>query len=454
MTPTRIDPASFKDPAGFVFKQDGLYYRHVQPGYATDYDLMMGSGLYKLLVKKGWLIPHEEVTHLPANGAYKILLPQQLAFTSYAYEWSFDMLQDAALVTLKINETAIRHGMILKDATPYNIQFHQGKPVFIDTLSFEKYDTSKPWIAYRQFCEMFLFPLYLENYLQSGLIRLLSIYPDGIPATETARLLPAKSMWNMGTWMHVHLQKAARHSTAKPRQAAAFNAGKLSRLLEHLVGNVAALPGRQHLPSGWSNYYDETILSKEYLDGKVQVFKNLLSQCLYRTALDLGANDGYFSRILADDAALVIAVDFDATCINRLYETLRAEKAKNLLPLIIDLSNPSPAFGFDNSERPSFINRLAVDLVVALALVHHLCITKHIPFGKLAAFFNRFAPQLIIEFIPDTDPKVQQIMGDRQAIFTWYTQEAFEESFLDYFSISASIPISGSSRTLYLMKRK
>ena len=198
-------PASFKDPSGFVFQANDINYRQVNKMYAENYELLFSSGLYKNLTEKKLLIPHKEVSENITQSPdwYKTLLPQQINFISYAYEWSFDQLKDAALLTLKVLKIAVEHGMILKDATPFNIQFNEGRAVFIDTLSFEKYDTTKPWIAYRQFCECFLFPLYLEHYLKSDVQKILSTYLDGIPVDITAKLLPMKSSLNMGVWLHV-----------------------------------------------------------------------------------------------------------------------------------------------------------------------------------------------------------------------------------------------------------
>src|SRR5882672_8110710 len=171
-------PASFKDPSGFMFQRNGKFYRQVNQSYAPDYDLLMSSGLYQKLIGKNLLIPHEETPENFTASAdwYKTLLPQQLSFISYVYEWSFDQLKDAALLTLAIMKTAIGHGMILKDASPFNVQFQEGRAIFIDSLSFEKYDESKPWIAYRQVCEGFLFPLLIGHYLKTDVQKLLTIY--------------------------------------------------------------------------------------------------------------------------------------------------------------------------------------------------------------------------------------------------------------------------------------
>ena len=201
-------PASYKDPSGFIFQASGKFYRQVNKIYAGHYDLLTSSGLSSFLQEKKLLLSHEEVTEniLHSDDWYLTLLPEQVPFTSYPYEWCFEQLKDAALLTLEIVKLSIDKGMILKDATPYNVQFINGKAVFIDTLSFEKYDPSLPWIAYRQFCESFLFPLLLSHYHKTSIQPYLNSYPNGMPVNITAKLLPWKSRLNPGVSLHVFLQ--------------------------------------------------------------------------------------------------------------------------------------------------------------------------------------------------------------------------------------------------------
>ena len=184
--------SSFRDPSGFVFEKDGTLYRQVNNIFKEDFDHFISSGCYDHFIKKQWLVSHEEIVKnfTGSPGWYKTLKPQRVPFISYSSDWCFDMLKDAALLTLQMAKECIQFGVILKDATPYNIQWLDGKAVFIDTLSFERYDASQPWIAYRQFCESFLSPLLLMHYSHQPLQPLLSAYPDGIPLSITSALLP------------------------------------------------------------------------------------------------------------------------------------------------------------------------------------------------------------------------------------------------------------------------
>ncbi len=447
-------PSSFQDPSGFVFQHNGIYYRKVNLNYASHYDVLMRSGLYDHLTKKRWLLTHTELSDnsFPSPDLYKILLPRQLSFISYAYEWSFDMMKDAALLTLSIYKTALAYGMTLKDATPFNIQFLDGRPVLIDTLSFEILDEKKPWVAYRQFCETFLFPLYLEYYLRINIKKTLISCINGIPADVTASLLPLRSKLNAGVWLHVHLQNAikGRHKNSGKEK---FSKAKSERLLEHLQSIIEKLKPRNVISSSWSNYYNESVLSTEYLQSKEKILREFLNEFSYRQVLDLGANDGYFSLILTERATEVVAVDLDSQCINNLYALIKNQRLTKLVPLVIDLANPSPAAGFNNSERAAFADRIHPDLVLALALVHHLVISRNIPLPLLAKWLVQFSPMLIIEFVPPEDIKVQQMTENRGNTFDKYNLLNFEEAFSEYFTTIKKMDIAGSLRTLYFMQR-
>lgn len=449
-------PASFKDPSGFIFEADGKVYRQVNKLYAAQYQQLMQSGLYNTLIANNQLLPHTVVDENITGDTewYTTLLPEQLSFISYPYEWCFDELRDAALLTLSLVRTSLEYGMILKDATPFNIQFHKGRPVFIDTLSFDIYTPSKPWVAYRQFCETFLFPLYLEHYLKIDCIKLLSTYLTGIPVEVTAKLLPNKSKWNLGVRLHVLLQNNIKKNKTTTAAAVVFSKQKLINLVSHLESIIRSLQPGYPPVTTWSNYYEETILGKEYLHQKEMLLKKFVTSLSYTTVADLGANDGYFTRILAEKDKSVIAIDSDSRCINSLYQYIQKQSVPNITALIADLSNPTPAVGFANTERDSLPERLKPDLVLALALVHHLVIGKNIPLIRLAPFFATLAPQLIIEFVPREDEKVKQLLHTREDIFSDYTIENFEHYFSLYFTMKAKEVIPGTTRILYCFVRK
>ena len=354
------DPSSFRDPAGFIFTYQNKLYRQVNAAGAADYDLLMSSGLYAELTRRQWLVQHEEETDaaLIPDEAHKVLLPEQIPHISYPYEWSFHMFKDAAVLTLQIALLAIKHGMTLKDATPFNIQFYKGKPLFIDTLSFERYVPGKPWVAYRQFCEMFAGPLVLAQYNGNAALRFLQTFIDGIPVQQVAKMLPFRSYFNGLCLLDFHLQSLVVSKSVSSNKGYQFSKGKYVNLLRHLKQGFAGLKG----PKGkttWDDYYDVTIASDTYLAEKDRLFREFLSAVEAETAIDLGANNGYFFFIMAEKGMQVTATDFDSNSIDHLYQRMQKEGIKNVLPLIVDLTNPSPAIGWGNKERSAFITRAA-----------------------------------------------------------------------------------------------
>ena len=447
-------PASFKDPSGFVFQVDGQVYRQVNQEYASEYDHLMNSGLYKHLVQKRWLIPHEEIdqnlTETPKW--YKTLRPEQVSTISYPYEWCFEELKDAGLLTLQILRASLEYGMIIKDATPFNIQFHKGRAVFIDTLSFEKYDPLLPWVAYRQFCQHFLFPLYLEYYLKADLQKTMSTYMDGIPVDITSKLLPLKSNLSLGVWLHVYTQNTFRNSSKSKAEQIRFNKKKLINLISHLEHIIGRFVVRKS--TTWSNYYEETILDKQYLLNKEKIFLEFCEELSVSSALDLGANEGYFTKLLAKKGIEVVSTDTDSRTIGNLYQYVKQQQVPNILPLVIDVTNPSPALGFNNAERSAFHDRVKPELVLALALIHHLVIGKNITLEMLGEYFAGIARYLVIEFVPREDPKVKQMLASRKDVFSDYSIERFEDCFTRHFDIQNKKLIPGTTRTLYLLQRK
>ena len=378
-------PSSYRDPSGFIFEKDGLLYRQVNTVFREDYDLFIHSGCYEKLVKKGLLIPHETI-HENWTGSgewYLTLKPERIGFISYPYEWSFDMLKDAALLTLHLVREAVSSGVILKDATPYNIQWHRGKLIFIDTLSFEKYDEEEPWIAYRQFCECFLSPLLLVHYSKNSLQRLSLAYPEGIPLAVTRAFLPRRSKFSLHTYLHIHLHgRVAGKKRVEEKRKIKFSKQKLLNLVSSLETLIHRLKAPEQTTT-WSDYYEEASQRNDYLEQKKKIIQQWLEKAgQVQTTADLGANDGEFSRMLSAKGIPAIAADLDPLCINNLYREIRKTGEKNIQPLIIDLSDPSPAIGVNSEERNSFISRLHVDLVLALALIHHLAIGKNIPLGS------------------------------------------------------------------------
>ncbi|MFL5773377.1 MAG: hypothetical protein ACJ75F_09480 [Flavisolibacter sp.] len=447
-------PSSYRDPSGFMFEKDGVIYRQVNVVYKEHYDHFIQSGLYKTLIEKKWMVPHIEVDQ-PINvspGYYKTLQPERIPFLSYPYEWCFEMLKEAALFTLSIAVESLKYGMVLKDATPFNIQWRGATPVLIDTLSFEKYDSTLPWIAYRQFCECFVAPLVLMNYTHQPIQKMLLSWPDGIPVQMASSMLPMRSRLNLNVNLHIHLQAALSGKKQKDNQKpASFSEKKFRHLLESLTSLVRNLEwkGKQ---AGWSNYYNEAAQRNDYLPRKKQVVQKWIDELDVSSAIDLGANEGEFSFITASKGIRTIAADSDHDSINKLFLQIKEKQQENIWPLIIDLPDPSPGIGWNNEERMPFMERSKSHLALALALVHHLCIGRNITLEQTAGLFANLCSILLIEFVPKDDPKVQEMLIQKKDIYTSYNLENFLLAYEKLFRIEKNEQLPGG-RTLYLMKK-
>ncbi len=443
-------PASYRDPAGFIFWQSGKLYRQVCREYHPHYRLLIGSGLYDALTEKGWLLAHRE---LPGKVADEpVLEPAFVEPLNYPYEWSFDMLKDAGLLTLRICREAITHGMILKDATAFNIVFVKGRPVFIDTLSFETYRADQPWVAYRQFCQQFLFPLLLARYGRGSFQSYFLADAEGMTARQVACLLPRKTLLHAGPLLHVHLAASVLPG-GKQARPVQFSREKMSRLLSHLEHLLvrSALPP---VKSAWSHYYSDSILGDGYLQEKEQALREMVKEMLPGRALDLGANDGFFSKVLSGYGWDVIAFDADERAVNNLYRS-RGERAQSVQPLWMNLVQASPAIGWMGAERAGFWSRFRGELVLALALVHHLYFRYNLPFAQLAQGLDTLCTNsLVIEFVEPGDPKVEMLAAGRTYLLAGYNNEAFCAAMSVYFTIEETVPLAAAGRILYRMKKK
>jgi hypothetical protein len=438
-------PASFRDPSGFLFTRNGILHRQINRAYSKDYARFIDSGLYEKLVKAGLLIPHVEVDASTALGAdaFKVIQPERVPFISYPYEWSFSQLKDAALATLSIQKRALNLDMSLKDASAYNIQFMRGKPTLIDTL-------------YKQFCQHFLAPLALMAYRDVRLSQLLRIYIDGVPLDLASELLPAKTKFNFGLLTHIHVhagaQKRYSDKAVSPRKGA-MSKQALTGLIESLVSTVKKLMWK---PAGteWGDYYDNTNYTDSAFEHKRQLVKEWSAEKNPALVWDLGGNTGVFSREAASSGAFTVSFDIDPAAVEQNYRTVKAQKEQNILPLVLDLTNPSPALGWDNAERDSFGGRGPAGMALALAVIHHLAISNNVPLPQLADFFAAHCKWLVIEFVPKSDSQVQKLLASREDIFPNYTREGFEAAFSERFEIHKCEAVRDSERALYLMEVK
>ena len=454
-----IVSGSFRDPSGFVFRRGGILYRQVNKSYKDNYDLLMSSGLYRELTEKGLLVAHREIDAPPVQKeiAYKVIQPDPVPFVSYPYEWCFSQLKDAALATLEIQKIALQFGMVLKDASAFNILFIGCRPVFIDSLSFEAYEKGLPWVAYRQFCQHFFSPVALMSMKDLSLGRLLSIFLDGIPLDLTSKLLPVRSRFKMSVLTHIHLHAKAQ-SKYQGKAMRPEHKGRVSKMgLLGIIDSLESSIRKMALKKGktvWGDYYNATNYSTESFDHKKAIVDGFIKRAAPRNLWDLGANTGMFSKIASENKVQTVSFDSDPIAIERMYLECRNVKENKILPLMMDLTNPSAAIGWASHERMSFVERGPVDMVMALALIHHLAIGNNVPIESIAEFFGRLCRFLIIEFVPKQDSQVQHMLASREDIFNKYTIEVFEHEFSRLFNIIDTVNVKDSARTMYLMENR
>ena len=456
-TTTNREPGSFRDPNGYVFYREGEVFRYISRSGLNDLNLLISSGLYENLVHAGKLIEFEKCGNADIeNGIF--VRAEKIEFISYPYQWCFNLYKDAALLTLDIMKAALRYDMWLKDASAYNIQHNNGRLVLIDILSFEKYPEGKPWIAYRQFCQHFLVPLLLMAKVDIRMNNLMQLYLDGIPLDLAVKLLPFKTMFSPLYAIHIYLharyqKKYEKHTCGSKLRKSKLSRKGLENMLNSLISAVSVLKIK-NVMTEWSDYYTSTNYSDIAFSEKKMIISKFLDKISPKRVCDMGANNGEFSRLEELQFTSIIACDVDSMAVDKNYCHNRSKNIKNVLPLQLDITNPSPAIGWMNEERHSFLEQCEFDLILALALIHHLVIANNVPLKSCASFFAPITEYLIIEFIPKADSQVQILLKSRKDIFTDYTESAFESSFKEYFNIINKRMIQNSTRSIYLMKKK
>jgi hypothetical protein len=463
------EPGSYRDPSGFVFRRDGVLYRQINASFADDWAAFESSGLHEALIDQGLLVVDQPAALelAPEPGAVAVIQPDEIGFISHPFEWSFSQLKDAALLTLRAQSLASERGMTLRDASAYNVQFRDGNPILIDTLSFERAAADQPWKPYRQFCENFLAPLALMAHRDGRLGELLRTWIDGVPLDLASELLPRSTRYfapGLAAHIHLHARAQRQHAgssgpdgapSSAPR-AVTMSEGRRLALLDHLRRTVEGL----HLPAHgtvWADYADQTSYSEAGTASKEAIVKQMLEAIAAeggRRAWDVGANTGRYSRIAADAGFWVLALDIDWAAVERHYLALRSAADKRITPLIADIAQPSPGIGWENTERASLIERANADVLIALALVHHLAIGRNVPLPMISRLMARLSPNLIVEWIPKADPMCQRLLTAREDIFADYSPVGFRAAFSRDFEIVEERPIEDSGRVLFHMRRR
>jgi hypothetical protein len=459
MTNPKKHDASFRDPSGFIFYEGDTLRREICPIYFNQYNQLKESCFFNTLFNNGLLIPHEETL---VTKDRIVITPEHIPFISNPYEWGFEQYKEAALLTLKIQKYALSKGFILKDASAYNVAFHSGKPVFIDTLSFDFYEEDTPWRAYKQFITHFLGPLVLARYHGTEILKLMQTHIDGIPIKLIASLLPAKTKLSSVIYTNIHLlaKMEDKHSEDYKAETKIAKLSKKAQnnILTSLFDYIKKLKVKER--SEWGDYYSKTNYNEDAFNNKKNLIKEWVNQIKPKKLIDMGGNDGTFARTVIDDVDHIIVTDIDCNAVDHNYHQVKSNKELNMLPMVCDVLQPAPGIGFNNNERSSLITRLqeyAPDVTMALALIHHMTLSGNVPFERSAKFFASFSKNLIIEFPTRDDSWVESLLVRKREFinhFDFYNQSNFEEQFSLYFKMIQKKAIPGTKRIMYLFKNK
>jgi SAM-dependent methyltransferase len=465
----RLDGGSFRDPAGFVFFYDDHTYRTLDSVSFSLVQELETKGILSDLVGHGYLIDTRVIA--PADSLCKTLqshLPGEQHFLhhatvphiSYPYEWSFSMLADAAQLQLVLQQHLIERGYSLKDASAFNVQFLNCRPVFIDVLSIEKPRRKDVWIAYGQFCRMHLFPLLLKHYLNLSIRGYFLDNINGLPVEDVYRMFGRWSALKPSLFMDVFLQyyfqRAATDNMSPLKQKLAQGESSADAQLinlKRLARKIGKLASACKTASRWSDYINTHTYSPEAEEAKVRYIKEFLRRHAPGTVLDIGCNTGRYSLLACQSGAQVVAIDSDHDSVDLLYQHARNEQAA-VLPLWVDIANPTPAVGFRNRERKSFMERVKGEAVFALALIHHLLITSRIPLNAICElFYDLTSRYLVVEFIEREDAMFQSLLALREDIYGKISRDAFLATFTKQFDLIDQCALS-STRALFTLKKK
>ncbi len=449
------EPASYRDPLGHIIYSDGKVIRRLSPAGDKLWKSFSKSPLYGILREKEMVIDTNQL-HCGTftDSEFPTALEhERIPFISYAYEWPFEMLKNAALLTLDIMLESLRHGVILRDGTSFNIQFLRGRPVFIDILSFMPYKKGMIWMGYAQFCRMFLFPLMLASHKNIDFRPWIRGSLEGISLEDMAGIFGWSDIFKKGVFFQVFLQNRLNRGKADknpqdPPAVSNMTAEKLDLIIRQLRTIVSSLQN-PFKNTTWSGYVDSRSYNAKEQSAKMEFVEKVCAKGKRNVVWDIGANIGEYSHVAAKHAGLVVAMDSDHGALNRLSCEVREKKEENILPILVDMADPSPSFGWLNKETKTLAERGRPDLVLALALIHHLCISRNIELASFVEWITGLADEGIVEFVSKEDRMVQQLLATREDIFDGYTRSRFESLLGEKAEILDSREISPAKRFLY-----
>jgi hypothetical protein len=457
----RAVPGSFRDPDSRVFERDGDVFRALSARGLDDWTALSSSQAYAELTERGSVIEtHEVGDEHPAtlrDGWAGVLRHASIPFVSYPYEWTFGMLRDAALLQLDVLERCLSDGLMVKDSSPYNVQWRGASPVFIDIGSFERLREGEPWIAYRQFCMLFLYPLMFQAYKGIPFAPWLRGAIDGITPGQARSVMSGRDRLRRGVLtnvvMHSRLERSYSSVDGRSAKEQVRRAGFSTELIlanvrrqRKLVSRLRWNPGT----SAWTDYRDASTHLESDAAEKAAFVASVAARRRRRLTWDLGANDGAYARIAAESSDHVLAMDVDHPTVERLYRTLRDDGEQRILPLVVDVCDPSPGLGWRGRERGTLADRGRPDLTLCLALVHHMAITRNVPLREIVDWLASLGGTVVVEFPQRTDPMVQRLLaGKRDGAHGDYEREHFERCLSEAFVVERRLELPSGERVMY-----
>jgi SAM-dependent methyltransferase len=468
---TLYEPGSFRDPDSAVFTRDGMVLRGLSGRAARDWEGLARSSFFPELVEAGKVVRttvHDgDAPPSPRGAPWSLVLRhERIPVISYPYEWPFAMLREAAVLQLEVLAAALDEGFTLKDGTAYNVQFVGSRPTFIDVGSFEA--STGPWPGYRQFCQTMLFPLLLQAHVGTPYQALLRGGIDGLSASDVAGMFSGLRRFRKGVLRNVTLHSVlerrvttASETVRSELRSSGFSTELAKATVRNLLKLVRSLEvgkrgsGSDGDPSIWSDYRDTCSYSDADARAKQAFVRAAVAEGDSGTVLDLGANDGEYSRLAAEHADHVVAVDGDEKVVDVLYRRLRERGDEKVLPLVMNLVDPSGGIGWRNRERSPFVERLRPDVTLALALVHHLAIAANVPLPEVVAWLAAFGGRCVVEFPHTDDVQVTRLLANKPAgLFDDYRRDAFEALLAEHFLVHRQETLPAGTRTIYLLEPK
>ena len=461
--PSTLEPGSFRDPDSRVFYTGDAVYRALSKEGLDDYRALQEAGLLEDPRIVATELAHDapELDARLVKETAGVLRHERIPFVSYPYEWTFSMLKDAGLLQLDLLLAALERDLVLKDSTPYNVQFRGARALFVDVGSFERLRPGEPWAGYRQFCMLYLYPLLLQALKGVRFQPWLRGSLEGITATEMRGLMSARDRFRRGlpthVFLHARLERRYADRGGEVREDLR-RAGFRKALIVANVRKLRALVQRLHWdpPAGvWTAYGERNSYSDADVARKEDFVREATRACAPQLVWDIGANNGRYSRLAAEHAQTVVAIDADQGPIELLYRELRDEGDERILPLTVDLADPSPGLGWRGLERGPLAARGRPDLVLALALVHHLTISANVPVREVVDWLAGLGSALVVEFPTREDPMVQTLLAPkREGLHPDYELGHFERCLAEAFTIERSERLGSGTRVLFLARPK